>query len=376
MHLLDKTKMRNQMNQNKKTVLMALSGGVDSSVAALILKNKGYNVIAAFMKNFSDTKDPLTGQCAWKSEQNMAIKIAYLLNIQLVTLDFEREYKTQVIEPMFKAYKNGKTPNPDISCNTIIKFPLLWKAAKKIGADYIATGHYAKIKNDSSGFHLLAAKDKEKDQSYFLAELSEEDLSHTLFPLGNYTKNEVRQIAKENRFPNWDKHGTAGICFIGNANFQEFLRHKIKEIPGKVLTPQGDQIGTHKGLAYYTIGQKALPSEGINITKPANQAQKRFYVAEKKHQNVLIVAPEGHPALKRKEVILRSLHLINKKTKISKSLKARIRHRGKFHPGILKKQNKTWKFIFTKPIEALAEGQYLALYSKQEVVGCGEMALI
>ena len=325
------------------------------------------------MKNFSDTKDPMTNRCSWKKERDMAMKIAYSLNMPFITLDFEKEYKKQVINPMFENYKKGKTPNPDILCNSIIKFPLLWKAAKRLNASMIATGHYSRIKRDAKGYHLLTANDLSKDQSYFLAELSEEDLSHILFPIGNYAKKQIREMAKKHKFPNWNKQSTRGVCFIGDIDFHKFLREKIKEKPGKVISPEGLVLGSHKGIAFCTIGQKALPSQGILINKPKNQAQERFYVAEKRKNNILVVAPEGHPALKRKKILIKSLHLINKNRKIPKQIKARIRHLGSFHLGQLNKTKSGWEFTFSNPLEALAEGQYIALYKGQEVIGCGEM---
>ena len=170
-----------KQSEKQKTVLLGLSGGVDSSVAALLLKKQGYNVIAVFMKNFSDIKNPLTKECNYLEDKKIAQKIAAILNIPILILNFEKEYKKYVIEPMFDAYKNGLTPNPDIVCNKIIKFPLLWKKAETIKADYIATGHYARIKEKSEGYQLLSGKDKTKDQSYFLSELSQSDLSHTHF---------------------------------------------------------------------------------------------------------------------------------------------------------------------------------------------------
>src|SRR3989338_6745053 len=236
----------NKMCEKKKTVLLGMSGGVDSSVAALLLKKKGYNVIGAFLKIYSDTKNKLTGQCAYLDELKMARKISSILNIPLIVLDYEKDYKKHVLNPMFKSYASSKTPNPDISCNAIIKFPFLWKAAKKYKADLIATGHYAKIKKYKKICTLLMGKDNTKDQSYFLAELAQKDLSHTIFPIGNYTKK------------------------------------KIREKPGKVITPTGDIIGTHKGISFYTIGQKTGEHIGINVKKPREFAQKRFYVGEKR----------------------------------------------------------------------------------------------
>src|SRR3989338_5229546 len=280
-----------KMCEKKKTVLLGMSGGVDSSVAALLLKKKGYNVIGAFLKIYSDTKNKLTGQCAYLDELKMARKISSILNIQLIVLVYEK------------------------------------------------------------------------------------DLSHTIFPIGNYTKKQIRDIARRNNFPNWNKHGTVGICFVGQQNMQNFLTEKIKEKQGKVITPTGDIIGTHKGISFYTIGQKTGEHIGINVKKPREFAQKRFYVGEKRRNNLLVVAPEGHPALKRRKVLIKNLHLINAKSKIPAQLKARIRHLGFFHLGKLKKTTNGWSFTFNKPLEALAEGQYIVFYKGREVMGCGEMSL-
>lgn len=359
-----------------KTVVMALSGGVDSSVAAFNLKKQGCKVIGAFMKNFSETKNSLTGECLWVEEKKSAQKIANLLKIPFVVFDLEKEYANQVIKPMFKAYKKGLTPNPDILCNKKIKFPLFWKKAKKqFNADYMATGHYAGIKKTSKGFQLLAGKDKTKDQSYFLYQLSQADLSHALFPNGNLTKKQVRKIAKTNHFPNWNKHGTSGICFVGNINMKSFLEKKIPHKKGKILSPEGKQIGTHPGMQYFTIGQKLGEHLGIIINKPKEFAQKRWYIAKKiPKTNTIIAAPENHPILKRQKVIIKSLHLINPKDKIPKSnLTARIRHLGKFHKGTLKKQKSHYIFTFNKPIESIAEGQSLVIYHKNQVLGGGEI---
>ncbi len=360
--------------KSKGQVLLGMSGGVDSSVAALLLKKQGYKVIGAFLKVFSETKNKLTGECAWVEERKSAQKIAAQLNIPLITLDFEKKYRKKVINPMFKAYASGLTPNPDISCNTIIKFPLLWEAAKKHNANYIATGHYARIKKTKSGFRLLSGKDKTKDQSYFLAELKQTDLKHTLFPIGNYTKKQIRKIARNYKFPNWNKPGTSGICFVGKIDMRQFLKKHIKEESGLVKTPEKTIVGLHSGTAYYTIGQKVGPHIGIEIHKPKEHATQRWYVAEKRKNNILIVAPEGHPALRKREVILHKPNFITKNT-IPKGIKARIRHLGKLHAGKLVKKESKFHFIFAKPVEAIAEGQYLVLYHKNQVIGAGEIRL-
>ncbi|MBI2632481.1 tRNA 2-thiouridine(34) synthase MnmA [Candidatus Pacearchaeota archaeon] len=362
--------------KNKPTVLLGLSGGVDSSVAAHLLKRQGFRVIGVFLKLYSDTKNPLTGECSYLDDLKIAKKIALILGIRLIELDYEEEYKSQVLEHMFSDYKKGLTPNPDIDCNRIIKFPYLWKEAKKFGAEYIATGHYARIMKSRGEFQLLTGKDKSKDQSYFLAELSELDLKHIMFPIGNLTKKEVRKIAKKEGFPNWNKHGTVGICFVGQIPMQKFLQKKIKPKKGNVIDSDGKILGTHEGTAFYTIGQKVGSHIGIDIIKPRNLAQKRFYVAEKKKGNILVVAPERHHLLFKKDIIIKDLHLINsKKDLFSNNLKARIRHLGFFYKGRITKNHNEWHFLFQKPIEAVAEGQYVVLYNRERVVGCGEIRL-
>ena len=215
--------------QNKTTVLVAMSGGVDSSIAALIMKQHGFNVIGCFMKNWSDSKDIYTGECKWRQERRVATQIASILDIPLITLDFEKEYKKIVVSDMFKKYKQGITPNPDVLCNEKIKFPLLWKAAKKLKAEYIVTGHYARIKRIKNNYEMLRAKDETKDQSYFLYRLTQEDISHTLFPIGEYTKKEIRKIAEKNKFPNYNKKSTVGICFIGKINLKDFCGYARPE---------------------------------------------------------------------------------------------------------------------------------------------------
>jgi len=357
--------------KSQKTILLGLSGGVDSSVAALILKKQGYNVIGAFMKSFSDTKNPITAECSYLEDKRMAQKMAAILNIPLTILNFEKEYKKSVINPMYNSYAKGFTPNPDMLCNKIIKFPLLWKEAKKLKADHIATGHYARIKKTKSVYSLLAGKDKTKDQSYFLAELSQKDLSHTLFPVGNLTKSQVRKIAKKHNFPNAEKKGTRGICFVGKVNMKHFLEKKIKHKPGKVLDTEGNLIGHHPGVMYYTIGQRIGPRLGIQILN--NTSNKKLYIAEKRRKNVIVLVPIGHPLLKKQKIKIKSVHLINPKEKIPKLLKARIRHLGPLNPGKLIKESNNYYFIPNKPLEAIAEGQYIVLYHNNQVIASGEI---
>jgi len=366
------------MKRKQKTVVIGLSGGVDSAVAALMLKKQGYKVIAAFMKNFSDSKNKITGECNWVSEKKDAQKISTILKIPLVTFDFEEEYKKLVINQMFRSYEKGLTPNPDVLCNKRIKFPLFWKKAKSLGADYIAMGHYARIIRSKSNIQLLRGKDSKKDQSYFLYELTERDLEHTLFPIGEYTKEEIRKIAKKKKFPNHDKKGTRGICFVGKIDMKSFLKQRIKPLRGIIKNPQGEIIGKHNGITFYTIGERLGERIGAEIYKESrNKSGKKWHVVNKiKSSNTLIAAPEGHPSSFRKEFYINKIHLINKKEKIhNKNFKVRIRHLGELIPArIIKLKSKT-KVILKKSLKGIAEGQNTVIYDKNRIVGGGEIRI-
>jgi tRNA-specific 2-thiouridylase len=353
--------------QSQKTVVLGMSGGVDSSVAALLLQKQGYNVIGIFMKNFSDTKNKFTGECWWREELEMARNIASKLNIPLHVVDYESKYKNLVIKPMISGYASGKTPNPDIECNNLTKFPALLQAAKKFNADFIATGHYARIKEKASKFLILQGKDKTKDQSYFLYKLTQKELAKTLFPLGNMTKQQVRQLAKKKNFPNWEKHGSAGVCFIGNVPLRNYLQKHIKSKKGKVIDTSGNTIGTHQGASFYTIGQRVGPHIGVVLTNATSQ--KRWYVASKK-ANTLTVAPQGSPSLKISSVSIKNAHWFFPVPK--SSIKARVRHLGSLIPCKISNN----KVIFAKPQQGIASGQSVVFYRGAELVSGAEMSLI
>jgi len=368
----------------KQKVLVAMSGGVDSSVAALLIKNAGYKVVGAFMKNWSGTKNK-SGECSWKEDRKEAIKIAAILNIPLITLDFERQYKKLVVDEMFRLYRKGVTPNPDIDCNQKIKFPLLWKAARKLGADFIATGHHSgkKYNKKTKKHELYRGKDESKDQSYFLYRLSQDDLKHSLFPVGKYTKKQIRKIAKENGFLNFNRKGTVGICFIGKINLKNFLQKKIKPKSGKILDPEGNIIGRHDGIYYYTIGQRLGPRICIKISKKSDDSKKlkRWYVARKSpKKNEIIAAPEEHELLYRKRIIIKNPHWISEIPDMNKIHKvhARIRQVGELLPSTLSYNKKIKQFKVTinkrkKGITGVSEGQAVVLYQpkSKKVLGGG-----
>jgi len=338
-----------------------MSGGVDSSVAAALLKKQGYEVTGVFMKNWTQPVETYSKKksLCWVDERRDALRVAAKLNIPLLTFDFEKEYRRRVVDYMFREYKAGRTPNPDIQCNKLIKFPLFWERAKKMGADFIATGHYARLRRGK----LFQAKDKNKDQSYFLWTLTQEQLRHCLFPIGDYLKSEVRQLAKKLGLANAFKKATSGICFIGEVKLREFLKKKIKEKLGKIITTEGEAVGQHPGIFYFTIGQR----QGLGIS-----GKKPYYVAAKDvKNNVLIVAEgENHPALYKKEIFLKNLNFINLITnyKLPITIYARVRYRQPLTKATLRRN----KLIFNKPVKFIAPGQSAVFYSKNgEMLGGG-----
>jgi len=359
------------MKKNQK-VLLGFSGGVDSAVAALLLKKQGYEVIGAFMRCFSEQKNKLTGECPWIEDKKEAQKIASKLGIELIELNYEKEYSETVIKPMFQSYANGLTPNPDSLCNTIIKFPFLWKEAKKLGGQYIATGHYIKKIKKGNKRYLKIPKDKSKDQSYFLYGLNQKDLSHTLFPIGDYTKKQVRKIAKQNGLENWNRQGTRGLCFIGNINMKSFLKQKIKNKQGIIKNPNNEIVGKHNGMMFYTIGERLKENEQTTISNEyRNKVKSKLYIAQKNiKNNELIVAPENHKLLFKKQFSIKNINFISGKPK-SKKVLIRIRHLGNLNKSTIKGN----KITLNKPIQGIAEGQSAVIYARNKIMlGGGEIS--
>ncbi len=366
------------MSQFNKKVFVAMSGGVDSSVAALLLKNQGYDVLGVYMKNWSE---PVLGeQCAWERDQEDARRVAGRLDIPFYTFDFEREYKQEVVDYMIKEYALGRTPNPDVMCNKIIKFGLFLQKALALGADYVATGHYVKVKNAkvkiqnaSSKFKisLLAAKDSNKDQSYFLWTLTQDRLKYCLFPIGDYTKPEVRQIAKEAGLSTAHKLDSQGVCFMGEFSMQEFLRQYIPEKTGEVVTTGGQRIGQHPGVNFYTIGQR----HGIGIGGGVP-----YYVVQKDISTNRLVIVQGpkDDALYKRKAIVSDINWISEEPQLPKKVMARIRYRQelqeallmKYEGGSMKQANEVFdsfhnsSFIlhFSKPQRAVTPGQSAVFY--------------
>jgi tRNA-specific 2-thiouridylase len=342
------------------------------------MKQRGYEVIGAFMKNWSESKDKISNECTWRGDRRLAMEIANLLDIKLITLDFEKTYRKEVVDEMFKMYRKGITPNPDIDCNNKVKFPLLWKEAKKLGCKYIVTGHYARIKKKGDKYLLLRAKQENKDQSYFLYRLTREDLSRTLFPIGDSLKEEVREIARKNKFPNYNRKSTVGICFIGKVNLKDFLSRRIKKRKGEIVSNKSQVLGEHDGVFYYTIGQRLGMRYGIDIDRKKEteiyKKSHKWYIYKKDiKKNIIYAAPENSRELFRKEINLKKIHFIGEKIKKSTKVFARIRKVGELLPARLIYKNNKYKVILNKAIDGVSEGQACVLYryNSDEVLGGG-----
>ncbi len=273
------------MEANKNIrVVVGMSGGVDSSVAALLLKQQGYDVVGIFMKNWDDTDD--RGVCTATEDYEDVIRVCNQIDIPYYAVNFEKEYWDKVFTYFLEEYQAGRTPNPDVMCNKEIKFKAFLDHALSLGADYLATGHYAQIREENGRFQLLRGKDANKDQTYFLNQLSEDVLAKVMFPLGHLEKDEVREIAREHGLATANKKDSTGICFIGERNFKEFLSEYLPAQPGEMRTLENEKIGMHDGLMYYTIGQR----QGLGIGGPGAPW---FVVGKNVEENILYVE-QGH----------------------------------------------------------------------------------
>ncbi len=343
-----------------------MSGGVDSSVAALLLKKEGYDVTGVFMKNWSD---PLANECPWKKDLADFHDVCKILQIPGRIEVFEAQYQKKVVQYMIEGYKKGITPNPDMLCNREIKFKVFLEKARALGADYIATGHYVRKKRAIKGkrkiFKLLQAIDLNKDQSYFIALLNQRQLRYSLFPIGNYTKPAIRKIAKKAKLPVHNKKDSQGICFIGKVKFKEFIREYIEPHPGIIKDTNGAQVGRHDGLMFYTIGQRH--GLGIGGGKP-------YFVVEKnKRSNRLIVGiGNADKKLFKEEAKLINMHWIaGCAPKLPYACKARIRYRQPLQGATIEKKGNGIIIRFKKRQRAVTPGQFAVLYKKGEMIGGG-----
>ena len=390
-----------------KKVIVALSGGVDSSVAALILKRQGFHVIGIFMKNWHDESVTISNECPWLEDSNDALIISEKLDIPFQVIDLSKEYKKRIVDYMFLEYKMGRTPNPDILCNKEIKFDVFLSKAESLGADFIATGHYCRKKEFKKGnkniYRLIEGIDKTKDQSYFLCQLNQVQLSKVLFPLGDLKKADVRKIAKENDLITANKKDSQGLCFVGKIKLPEFLQQRLKIKRGKIIkiAPEekifkkstngkkdddflkisvekykysesdGEMIGYHNGAHFFTIGQR----KGLQV----GGFKKPLFIIEKDVKKNIIYVGEGknHPGLYRQGLLIRKdqISWVRPDLKISlnssEKILARIRYRQPLKPAQIFMSQEGLYLIFDKKQKAISSGQFAAWYKGKELIGSG-----
>lgn len=391
-----------------KKVVIALSGGVDSSVSAYLLKKQGYHVIGLFMKNWHDESVTISNECPWLDDSNDAMIVSQNLKIPFQTVDLSKEYNTRIIQYMFREYKQGRTPNPDILCNREIKFDIFMKIALDLGADFVATGHYSRISREKKGkiiiHKLISGVDKSKDQSYFLCQLNQKQLSKILFPIGNLKKTEVRKIANDIGLVNAEKKDSQGLCFVGKVKLPDFLMQKLKPKEGLIVEidsssdlykkkannsliikeklikgirninykiDDGREVGKHNGAFYFTIGQrKGLRVGGTN---------KPLFVLQTNVENNIVYVGMGkdHPGLYRDALLVDSNeeHWIREDLKLSYEesmiVMARIRYRQPLQKARLFRYKEGIYVLFDKPQSSITKGQFVAWYIEDELIGSG-----
>ena len=387
-----------------KRVVVGLSGGVDSSVTAHLLQQEGYEVIGLFMRNWHDETVTLSNDCPWIDDSNDALLVAQHLGIPFQVLDLSKEYKERIVDYMFAEYEAGRTPNPDVLCNREIKFDVFLKAAMELGADYVATGHYCRKTTTEDGIHhLLAGLDPNKDQSYFLCQLSQEQLSKALFPIGNLQKSEVRAIAKEIGLVTAEKKDSQGLCFVGKISLPEFLQQKLQVKHGKIIeinelesqfteysnipvnlehvvelskefiySPNmGQEVEKHIGAHYYTIGQR----KGLHIGGRPNPS---FVIGIDTETNTVYSGQkDDHPGLNKwaLKIETNEMHWINPNFAMNigdaKEFEIRIRYRQALQKGTLTRLEDGYYILFDKKQRGIAPGQFAALYLQEELIGSG-----
>ena len=392
-----------------KKVVVGLSGGVDSSVAAYLLKEQGYDVIGLFMKNWHDDSVTISEECPWLEDSNDALIVAEKLGIPFQTVDLSVEYKERIVDYMFREYEMGRTPNPDVLCNREIKFDVFLKIALQLGADFVATGHYCRkgtIQNTdgTETYQLLSGKDDNKDQSYFLCQLSQEQLSKTLFPIGELTKPEVRKIAAKMDLITADKKDSQGLCFIGKVRLPEFLQQQLKPKTGKIIEipadgekyirpipnfdgkipeleffaekpayniTDGKIVGEHQGAHYFTKGQR----KGLHV---GGTKEPLFVIETDVNENVIYTGQgKSHPGLYRRTLFVNDeeIHWVRKDLAMlvdeKLEIKARIRYRQELQNATLYKVDGGMFVDFENMQSAITEGQFVAWYIDEELIGSG-----
>ena len=351
-----------------KRVIVGMSGGVDSSVAAYLLKEQGYEIQCIFMKNWEDDDDEF--YCSSEKDYNDALQVCDLLKLPLHSVNFSKEYRENVFKYFLEEYKSGRTPNPDVLCNKEIKFKFFMDHALKLGADAIATGHYGRINKSPVGFQLLKGVDSNKDQSYFLYLLGQKELSKTLFPIGEMTKAEVRVLAEKMNLPNSDKKDSTGICFIGERDFKAFLQQYLPALPGNIITTGGKIVGKHDGLMYYTLGQR----KGIGVGGGHGTTEEPWYVVKKDLEKNHLVICQGHdhPSLYSKNIRAGQLHWITSAPSIPIECAAKIRYRQKDQAcTIISIKNRVATIKFNENQFAPTPGQSIVFYNGDQCLGGG-----
>ena len=354
------------MSGNK--VLVGMSGGVDSSVSAYILQDQGYEVHGLFMKNWED--DDGSPYCSIREDFMDAVFVADQLNIPLYEINFAKEYRERVFSYFLTELEEGRTPNPDILCNKEIKFKEFYDYAISNNYDYIATGHYAQTDKSK----LLKAYDSNKDQTYFLHAIDKKVLDKTLFPIGNVDKDQVRKIAKDNQLITSEKKDSTGICFIGERPFPDFISNYLKEKNGMIVDEKGNELGEHKGLQYYTLGQR----QGIGIGGQKGSENSPWYVASKNIDTNTLTVVQGntHPLLFSTELITRNKYLINNNIDEEFNGTAKVRYRQKDQECNIKISEDKITVNFKNPQRAVTPGQSVVIYKDDECLGGGEIDLI
>ena len=349
------------MKEAGKKIIVGLSGGVDSAVSAYLLKKAGYDVRAVFMKNFSE-RVAREYECPWREDRLAAYRVAAFLNIPITTWNFEKEYQKRVMRYMFREYRAGRTPNPDVMCNKEIKFAVFLQRAKVLGISQIATGHYARVKSDASGtYHLHKAIDSTKDQSYFLAALNQKQLSSVVFPVGGMTKKQVRALAKKIGLPNAARPDSQGICFVGPVTMKSFLKTRIKPKPGAIVDTKGKILGQHEGVFYYTIGQR----RGINL----GGGPALYVIGKDMKRNQLIVGTKNQLELFTNTVKLGNIHWLAGVKKFPVSCRAKIRYRQRDEAVTIVRSGAGAAVAkFVRRQRAVAPGQTFAAYQGSELI--------
>jgi len=391
-----------------KRVVVGLSGGVDSSVAAYLLQQQGYEVIGLFMKNWHDDSVTISNECPWLEDSNDALLVAEKLGIPFQTVDLSEQYQEKIVDYMFSEYEKGRTPNPDVLCNREIKFDVFMKIALSLGADFVATGHYCRkgetIVDGKPVYQLLSGVDTNKDQSYFLCQLSQEQLEKSLFPIGELTKPEVRAIAAEMELVTADKKDSQGLCFIGKVRLPEFLQQKLQPKDGLIYeinsaqeiyhndNPEfgsleeklaaeaasicyqpdmGKLVGKHQGAHYFTVGQR----KGLNV---GGTPEALFVIATDVQSNAIYTGQgNSHPGLFKKALFVEQseIHWVREDLRLKNgetmNIMARIRYRQELQNAVLHQFESGMYVAFEKPQSAITEGQFVAWYLDDELVGSG-----